>query len=167
MQEDDVENTQYSAETSGDGNSDQSGSGEMQVEGQATQAPAAGVKRFAEVVVQRDCDTRDRSSNEPIPDSDMDMNSILTNEQCEQTIQSVLKDLGFTVRKNLVENSTWYGLIQASVIDVTTMNLIDELVQSKCEMTLQGQKPTLFIGGPKGAEEGELNEPLKSFAVCV
>ena len=127
-QEDDVQNNQYSAKTSGDGNRGQLGSGGMQVEGQATQAPAPGVKRLAEVVVQRDCDTRDRSSNEPIPDSGMDMNSIVTNEQCEQIIQSVLKELGFTVRKNLVENSTWYELNQASVIDVTTMNLSDEPV---------------------------------------
>ena len=50
------------------------------------------------------------------------------------------------------------------MIDVTTMNLSDELVQSKYEMTLQGQKPTLRS---KGAEAGELNEPLKSFPVCV
>ena len=49
MQDDDVEFNQSSEETSGDGNSDQPGSGEMQVEGQVTQAPAAGVKRFAEV----------------------------------------------------------------------------------------------------------------------
>ena len=139
----------------------------MQVEGQATQAPAAGVKRFAEIVVQRDSDTRDRSSNGPIPDSGMDMNSIVTNEQCEQIIQSVVKALGFTDRKNLVEHSTWYGLIQASLIDVTTMHLSDELVQSKCEMMWNVQKPTLLIGGSKCAEAGQMNEPSKSFAVCV
>ena len=110
MQEDDVQNNQYSAETSADGKRGQSDSGEMQVEDQATQAPAPGVKRLAEVFVQRDCDTRDRSSNEPIPDSGMDMNSIVTNEQCEQIIQSVVKELGFTDRKNLVEHSTLYGI---------------------------------------------------------
>ena len=66
MQEDDVENNQYSAETSGDGNRDQSGSGEVQVEGQATQALASGVKRLTDVVLQRDCGTRAWSSNEPI-----------------------------------------------------------------------------------------------------
>ena len=66
-----------------------------------------------------------------------------------------------------MEHPTWYGLNQALVIDVTTMNLSDELVEPKCELMLNGQKPTLFIGGPKGAEAGELNEMLKSFAVCV
>ena len=95
------------------------------------------------------------------------MNSIVTDEQCEQIIQSVLKELGFTVRKNLVQHSTWYERNQASVIDVTTMNLSDELVQSKCEMMLNGQKPTLLIGGSKCAEGGQMNEPSKSYAVCV
>ena len=31
------------------------------------------------------------------PDSGMDMNSIARSEQCEQIIQSVVKELGFTV----------------------------------------------------------------------
>ena len=32
------------------------------------------------------------------------------------------------------------------VIDVTTMNLSDDLVQSKCKMMLNGQTPRLLIG---------------------
>ena len=96
----------------------------------------------------------------------MDMNSIVTEEQCEQIIQPVLKELGFTDRKSR-EAFDRYELNQASVMDVTTMNLSDELVQSKCDMMLNGQKPTLLIGRSKGAEAGELNEPLKSFADCM
>ena len=42
------------------------------------------------------------------------------------------------------------------------MHLSDDLVQSKCEMMLKGQKPTLLIGGSKCAESGELNESLKA-----
>ena len=42
------------------------------------------------------------------------------------------------------------------------MNLSDDLVQSKCKMMLNGQKPTLLIGGSKCAESGESNETLNS-----
>ena len=38
-----------------------------------------------------------------------------------------------------------YGLNQGCVLDVTTMYLSDDLVQSKCEMMLNGQKPTSLI----------------------
>ena len=51
-----------------------------------------------------------------MPDSGMDMNSSVTNEQCEQRIQSVLKELRFTDGKNLVEDATWYGLNQGYVM---------------------------------------------------
>ena len=68
----------------------------------------------------------------------MDMNSIVTTDQCERRIQSVLKELGFTDRKNLVEASTLYGVKQENVIDMTTMNQSDDLVQRRCEMMLNG-----------------------------
>ena len=70
------------------------------------------------------------------PDSGMDINSIARSKQCEQIIRSVVNALGFMEPKNLVENSTWYELNEGFVIHVTKMNLSDELVQSKCEMTL-------------------------------
>ena len=65
------------------------------MEGHGVRASAQGVKRLAEAVLQRDFDRRARSSNDPMPDSDMDMNSIVTSEQCEQRIQSVLIEFGF------------------------------------------------------------------------
>ena len=48
------------------------------------------VKRPAEAVLHRDSRTRARSSNDPMPGSGMDMNSIVTHEQCEQITQLVL-----------------------------------------------------------------------------
>ena len=75
--------------------------------------------------------TRARSSDDPIPDSGMIMNSIVTHEQCERRIQAVLKKFGFTDRQNNVVDSTWYGLNQGCGIDVATMNLSDDPVQSK------------------------------------
>ena len=66
MHEDDVENSQSSAKSSGDGNRDQSGAGEMQVEGRAPQTSAQGVRRLAEALLHRGSDTRARSSNEPL-----------------------------------------------------------------------------------------------------
>ena len=107
-------------------------SGEMQLEGHAVQASAPGVKRPAEAVL-------------------LDMHSIVTNEQCDQRIQSVLTELGFTSRNYLVWDSSWYGLNQGSVLDVTTMNLSDDLVQSKCEMMWNGQEPTLLIERVQGS----------------
>ena len=53
-QEDGAENPQSSAEPLGDGNRDQSGSGEMQVEGEAKRASSQRVKRLAEVVSHSD-----------------------------------------------------------------------------------------------------------------
>ena len=137
MQEDGVESKQSSAEASRDWNRDQSGSVEMQLEGQTVQASAQRVKRLAEAVLHRDSDTRARSSNEPMPDSGTDMNSIVTKEQCGQRIQSVLKQLGFIDRKNLAEDFTWHGFNQGYVTDVITMILSDDLVQSKSEMMLK------------------------------
>ena len=81
------------AEVSGDRHRDQSGSGEMQVEGRAVRASAQGAKRLAEVVLQRDSGTRHWSCNGPMP-SGMDMNSIVTTELSEPRVQSVLKELG-------------------------------------------------------------------------
>ena len=75
-----------------------------------------------------------------------------------------MQELGFIDQKNFVEDSTWYGMNRGYVIDVTTMNLSDDLVQSKCETMSDGQKPSLLIGAAKGAESGWLNEFLKS---CV
>ena len=66
-----------------------------------------------------------------------------------------------------MEGSTWFGLHQGFVLDVTTMNLSDDLVQSKCEVMLNGQKPTLLIGGSHCAESGELNERLKSLQSVI
>ena len=80
-----------SAKPSGDRNRDESGPGEMQVEDHVLRASAQGVQRFAETVLRRDCDTRARSSSEPLPASGMDVHSIVTNEQREERIQSVLK----------------------------------------------------------------------------
>ena len=117
-----VENIHSSADASDDSHWDQSGAGEVQVEGRAVQAPAQAVKRFADAVLQRDSDTRARSSHDPMPDSGMDMESIVTNEQCEQEIQSVLKELGFTDRNNFEEASTRYGLNQGHVLGVATTN---------------------------------------------
>ena len=62
-QEDDVQNNQYSADTSGDGKRGQSGSGVMQVESQATQATCAMSEANCWGSLQRDSDTRLRSSN--------------------------------------------------------------------------------------------------------
>ena len=118
------------------------------------------MKRLSEEVLQRDSDTRAVSSNDPMSDNGMIMNSIVTNEQCEQRIQSVVKELEFTDRNSLVENSTWYGLNQGYVLDV--MNSSDDLVQSKCEMMLNGQQPTLLMGGSNCADSGELHKPLKA-----
>ena len=70
-----------------------------------------------------------------MPDRGIDMNSVVTNEQCEERIQSVVKTFGFTCRINFVEDSTWCGWIQGYVFDVATMNLSGDLVQSKCEVT--------------------------------
>ena len=60
--------------------------------------------------MQRECDTRARSSNDPMPDCGTYVDDIVTNEQCEQLIRPVLKELKLTDRKNLVEGSAWYGL---------------------------------------------------------
>ena len=78
----------------------------------------------------------------------MDMNSTVPNEPREGRIQSVLRELGFTDR-NFQEESTWFGLNQGYVFDVTTLDLNDELEEWKCEMMLKGQKPTLLMGGSK------------------
>ena len=141
---------------SGDGNRAQSGFGKVQVEGEAS---AQGVKRRAEALLQRDSDARVRSSTEPIPNSGMHMQKIVTIEQCEQRIQTVLKDLVSVDLGNFVEDSPWYGLeLDGYVFDVTTMNLSDDHVQSKCGMMLNGQKPMLLLGESKCAKSGELNE---------
>ena len=73
------------------------------MEGHAVQASAQGAKRLAEAVLQRDSDTRSRSSSDPVPDKDMERNSIVTSESCKQRIQSVLKELGLTDGNNVVE----------------------------------------------------------------
>ena len=57
------------------------------------------------------------------------MNSIVTNEECEQRVQSVRKELGFNDRTDRVEDSTWFGLNRGYVLDVKTMNLSDDLAQ--------------------------------------
>ena len=126
MQQDDVQSNQTSAEVSGDRHRDQSGSGEMQVEDRAVQASAQGAKRLAEVVLQRDSGARHWSCNGPMP-SGIDMNSIVTTEQCEQRVQSVLKELG--------EDSTGHRWDEGYVLDVTTMNLSDDLVSAVKEVT--------------------------------
>ena len=51
------------------------------MEGKTTQTSAQVVKRFAEAVVLCDSDTGARSSSGFMPDSGMDMNSIVTHEQ--------------------------------------------------------------------------------------
>ena len=66
------------------------------------QASAQGVKPLADAVLHRDSDTGARRSNEPMPDSDMDMNNIVTKEQCERITQAVLKELGLADRNNFV-----------------------------------------------------------------
>ena len=48
-------------------------------------------------------DTTARSSNDPMPDRDMDRNSIVTSESCRQRIRSVLKEFGLADRSNVVE----------------------------------------------------------------
>ena len=58
------------------------------------------MKRLAEAVLQRDSDTRARSSDDPMPHSGMHMHSTVTNEQREQRFQSLLKELGITDGKN-------------------------------------------------------------------
>ena len=92
----------------------------------------------------------------------MDMISIVANEQCQQRIQAVLNELGFTDRRNFVEDATRYGLNQGFVLDVTTMNL--------SEMMVHGQRTSLLIGRCKCADSGELDEPLKAlqcaFKLC-
>ena len=93
--------------------------------GHDVHASAQGVKRIVEAVLQR------------VSVRSMDMNSIVTNEQCRQIIQSVLKELGFDDRNYFVEDSTRYGLNQGYVLELTTMNLSGDLVQSKCEMMLK------------------------------
>ena len=40
------------------------------------------------------------------------------------------------IEKNFAEDPTWYVLNQCCVIDVTTMSLSDDLVQSKCDVIL-------------------------------
>ena len=42
--------------------------------------------------MKRDTDRRAGSSHEPMPDSGMDTDRIVTNEQSEQRIESVLKE---------------------------------------------------------------------------
>ena len=59
--------------------------------------------------------------------SGIDMNSIVTTEQCEQRVQSVLKELG--------EDSTGHRWDEGYVLDVTTMNLSDDLVSAVKEVT--------------------------------
>ena len=98
-QQDYVENNQSSAEAGGDRDRDQLGCGEMRVKGHAVQASAQGVKRPLQAELQRDSETRAQSPNVPMPDSDMDMNSMVTSEQCEQRIQQVLKVLGLADRR--------------------------------------------------------------------
>ena len=61
------------------------------------------MKRRAEAVRQRDSCTTTRSSNDPMPDSGMDMNGIVTNEECERRVQSVLAEVGLTDRNHFVE----------------------------------------------------------------
>ena len=61
----------------------------------------------------------------------MDTNSIVTNEQCGQRVESFLKELGFIDRSHFVEESTWCGLNQGYVLDVAMMiQSDDDLVQS-------------------------------------
>ena len=55
------------------------------------------------------------------------------------------EELGFIDREFLVEDSTWYGLNQCCVIDVTPI--------------------TLLIGGSKCGESGELKRILEILAV--
>ena len=140
MQQDDVENNQPKCRAMRCRNRDLSCSGDMQVEDHAVEASVQGVKETREAVWQRDSDTRARSLNDPMPDSGMDMNSIVMNEQCEQRIQSFPTELVFIERNYFVEDSTWYGLNQGCVLGLTTMNLGDDLLQSKCEKMLHGQK---------------------------
>ena len=75
--------------------------------------------------------------------------------------------LGFTGRKNLVGDSTWCGMNHGYVIDVTTMTLSDNVVQSKCEMMSNGQYPTLLIGVSMCAESGALNVSLNSIQFVI
>ena len=63
-----------------------------------------------------------------------------------------------------MEDSTWYALNLSDVLDV--MHLSDDLVQSKCEMMLHGQKPTSLIGGSMCPESGELHDPCERIEVC-
>ena len=67
------------------------------------------------------------------------MNSSVTNEHCEQIDQSVLEELGFTNRTNLVGGFDMVWLNRGYLLDVTTMNLSSGLVQSKCGMMLNGR----------------------------
>ena len=53
-----------------------------------------------------------------MPISGMDMNNIVTDEHCEQRVNTVLNELGFS----LTEEATWFGWIgwnQGYVLDVT------------------------------------------------
>ena len=80
-------------------------------------ASAHGVQRFAEAVWPRDSDTRVRSSNVPFTDSGMDTNSIVTNEQCEQRIQSVPKELVWHDRwkyNTLISNDSEMKILKKS-----------------------------------------------------
>ena len=73
-----------------------------------------------------------------MPHSGMYMSSVVTNEQCEQINFSVVKELEINDPGNVAEDSTRYGFDQGHVAEVTTMNQT-----TKCEMILNGQKPTL------------------------
>ena len=63
-----------------------------------------------------------------MPNSGMDMNCTVTKKQCEGRFQPDFEELGYTDRKIFVEGSSQYGLNQGYVIDVTPMNLSDDLV---------------------------------------
>ena len=140
MQEDEVENNQSRAQPSGDGSRDQSGPYEMQVEEQAIEASAQGTMRLAEAFLQCDTDTRARSSNEPMPDSGRNMNSIVTKEATRGENPIISERVG--IRRSTESHH--------------------DLVPSKCEMMLKGQKLTLLIGESKCEESDQLNKSLKS-----
>ena len=48
------------------------------------------------------------------------------------------------------------------MVDVTTVHLSDDFVESKCKIVLKGQKATLLIGGCKCAVPGELDESMEA-----
>ena len=96
--------------------------------------------KFLERIGNNGCSRKSRTAN-----LDFEASYVIEpDEKCRRRragIQPVLKELGFIERKNVVEDPTWYRLNQGYVIDVTTMNLSDGLVQSKCEKMLNGPKP--------------------------